>query len=159
MKIREAGRSDIPTLASLIRDSFRDVAERFDLTAENCPTHPSFCTDTWVEKAIAKGVRYFLLESEGSPSGCVALERAGDDVCYLERLAVLPACRRRGYGEALVEKVEEEARAAGALRLESGIISAQQDLRDWYTKRGFGEKGKKDFDHLPFEVTFMAREL
>jgi len=159
MKIREAGRSDIPVLASLIRDSFRDVALKFDLTAQNCPTHPSLCTDEWVKKAMDKGVSYFLLEIEGSPSGCVALERAGDEVCYLERLAVLPSYRRRGYGEALVERVEEEARAAGALRLEIGIISAQHDLRDWYAKRGFSEKGRKDFEHLPFEVTFMAREL
>lgn len=159
MKIREAGRSDIHVLASLIRDSFRDVAERFDLTQENCPTHPSLCRDEWVEKAMDKGVRYFVLEIEGRPSGCIALERAGDEVCYLERLAVLPACRRRGYGEALVEKIEEEARATGALRLEIGIISAQRDLRDWYAKRGFNEKGRKDFDHLPFEVTFMARDL
>ena len=159
MKIREAGSPDIPVLVSLMRDSFRDVAERFDLTPENCPTHPSFCTHEWVEKAMDRGVRYFLLELEGSPGGCVAVERAGDEVCYLQRLAVLPACRRRGYGEALVEKVEEEARAAGARRLEIGIISAQGDLRDWYARRGFKEKGRKNFDHLPFEVTFMAREL
>lgn len=159
MKIREAGRADVPALASLIRDSFRDVAERFDLTAENCPTHPSLCTDEWVKKAMDKGVSYFLLEIEGSPCGCVALERAEDEVCYLERLAVLPACRRRGYGEALLNRAEGEAKAAGALRLEIGIISAQRDLRDWYAKRGFIEKGRKDFDHLPFEVAFMALEL
>jgi len=159
MEIREAGRSDIHVLASLIRDSFRDVAERFDLTLENCPTHPSFCTDAWVEKDMDKGVRYFLLELEDRPCGCVAIERAGDEVCYLERLAVLPSCRRRGYGEVLVRKVEEEAKAVGALRLEIGIISTQRDLRDWYAERGFGEKGRKNFEHLPFEVTFMALEI
>jgi N-acetylglutamate synthase-like GNAT family acetyltransferase len=159
MKIGEAGHSDIPVLASLIRDSFRDVAERFDLTPENCPTHPSFCSDEWVKEAMDKGVRYFLLELEGTPCACAALERAGDEVCYLERLAVLPALRRRGYGKALVKEIEGEARAAGAQRLEIGIIAAQQDLRDWYLKLGFSEKGRKSFEHLPFEVTFMALEI
>ncbi|MBN2028529.1 MAG: GNAT family N-acetyltransferase [Actinobacteria bacterium] len=159
MEIREAGRVDIPILASLIRDSFRDVAERFELTPENCPTHPSFCVDEWVEKAMDRGVRYFLLELEGVASGCAALERAGDEACYLERLAVLPACRRRGCGGALVAKIEAEAKAAGAQRLEIGIISAQRDLHDWYAERGFGEKGRKSFEHLPFEVTFMVLEL
>lgn len=157
--IREASSGDIPLLASLIRVSFRDVAERFGLTRENCPTHPSFCTDAWVRKAMEKRVRYFVLESDGSACGCAALERAGEEVCFLERLAVLPAFRRRGYGEVLVRKVMDEARAGGALRLEIGIISEQHELRDWYGKLAFVEKGRKDFEHLPFEVTFMALEL
>lgn len=157
--IREASAPDIPLLAAVIRASFRDVAERFGLTRENCPTHPSFCTDAWVEKAMEEGVRYFALEIGGGVCGCVALERAGDEVCYLERLAVLPAYRRRGYGALLVARAVDEARARGALRLEIGIISDQRELRDWYAKRGFVATGARNFEHLPFEVAFMALEL
>ncbi|RJP34070.1 MAG: GNAT family N-acetyltransferase [Actinobacteria bacterium] len=159
MKIRDAGGEDIPLLAGLIRESFRDVAERFGLTRENCPTHPSLCSEAWIDAAMAKGIRYFILEGEERPCGCVALERAGDEVCYLERLAVLPPYRRKGYGEALVRKAMEEARAAGAPRLEIGIISQQRELVDWYARLGFGEKGRKNFEHLPFEVTFMSYGL
>ena len=44
-RIREAGFNDISLLAGLVRECFQDVAERFGLTLENCPKHPSHCTD------------------------------------------------------------------------------------------------------------------
>jgi ribosomal protein S18 acetylase RimI-like enzyme len=157
--IREASARDVPLLAGLIRDSFRDVGERFELTPENCPTHPSFCDEEWVGAAMRKGVRFFLLEDDGMKCGCVALEKAGPEVCYLERLAVLPERRRKGHGERLVLHVLEEARMLEASRVEIGIISDQGELKDWYRELGFEEKGRKRFEHLPFEVTFMYRRL
>lgn len=39
--IREATRDDVPLLTGLICQSFRDLVERFGLTQENCPSHPS----------------------------------------------------------------------------------------------------------------------
>ena len=154
--IREASEGDVSLLSGLIRDSFRDVAERFELTPQNCPTHPSFCSEDWVAEAMRKGVRFFLLEEGGSARGCAALERAGPETCYLERLAVLPQWRRRGYGERLVRHAMEEASSAGVGRVEIGIIADQEELRDWYAKLGFAERGRKRFEHLPFEVTFMS---
>ena len=159
MEIRNASLDDISALARIIRYAFRDVAERFSLTPENCPTHPSFCTEEWVESALGKGNRFFLAECGDGPCGCVAIEVASPDVCYLKRLAVLPACRRRGYGEKLVSHVMLEAEEAGARSLEIGIIAGQEDLRDWYAKLGFSAKGKRVFDHLPFEVLFMTYQL
>ena len=157
--IREASGEDIHLLTALIRESFRDVAVRFDLTPDNCPTHPSFCTPQWVESAMGKGIRFYVIESDGEPCGCVALERHDDQVCYLERLAVLPERRRRGLGRALTEHVFDQARQMGAQRVEIGIISEHTELEDWYRRLGFSVKGTASFDHLPFEVTFMAREL
>jgi GNAT superfamily N-acetyltransferase len=159
MEIRNASLEDAGLLARIIRDSFRDVAERFSLTPENCSTHPSFCTQEWVEAALGKGIRFFLAGGEDGPCGCVALEVAGPETCYLERLAVLPAYRRRGYGKELVEHVVREAKEAGARSLEIGIIAVQEDLRDWYARMGFVAKGTKRFEHLPFEVMFMAYSL
>ena len=157
--IRDAKRNDIELLAQLIRDSFQDVAERFSLTAENAPTHPSHCTAQWIESAFDKGITYFILEYKGKPRGCVAMEHAGADVCYLERLAVIPEFRRRGFGEALVEHVLEQAKPLGVKRIEIGIIAEQIDLRSWYEKRGFVLKDTRHFNHLPFEVAFMYIEL
>jgi N-acetylglutamate synthase-like GNAT family acetyltransferase len=103
MQIREANTADIPLLSRLIRESFRDVAERFCLTAENCPKHPSNCTDAWVENDLKRGVAYFILEKDNTAAGCVALEKASADVCYLGRLAVAPRCRKNGFVEAEVK--------------------------------------------------------
>ncbi len=158
-RIRDAISQDDELLARIIRESFRDVAERFGLTPENCPTHPSNCTPQWIASEMAKGVAYYVVEEGGTPCGCVALERAGPEVCYLERLAVLPSHRRSGYGTALVHHVLEEARRVGAGRLEFAIIARQSGLRDWYERLGFAVKNTKSFSHLPFDVTFMFAEL
>lgn len=159
MAIREAGRGDVPLLNRLIRESFRDVAERFGLTPDNCPSHPAFGDEARVSAAMDKGTRFFLLEGEGSVRGCAALEAADARVCYLRRLAVLPACRRRGFGSLLVLHVLEQARRMGAERVEIGIIAGQPELAAWYRGLGFEETGRRRFEHLPFEVAFMRRDL
>lgn len=157
--IRTALSADIAFLAAVIRASFRDVAERFDLTPENCPTHPSNCTAEWIETAFEKGVRYYILEIEDRPCGCVALEQAGSGVCYLERLAILPEFRQMGLGTALVNHALDAARKLGASRVEIGVIAGHLELVAWYKRRGFVTKGSQIFEHLPFRVTFMFREL
>jgi diamine N-acetyltransferase len=154
--IRPATKADIPILAEIIRKAFYDVAVRFGLTEENCPKHPSNCKAEWIEEALAKGVRYFLLDSEGLPCGCVALEQAGPEVCYLERLAVLPERRRQGLGRALVGHALNEAGKLGATQVDIGIIAEQTELKEWYKKIGFSEQRKARFPHLPFEVLFMS---
>ena len=157
--IRNAINDDIPLLTNLIRTAFRDVAERFNLTPENCPTHPSNCTTEWVKSALKKGIKYYILETEKSPCGCIALEQARPDVWYLERLAVLPQFRKKGLGETMVNHAIDETRKLGAQHIEIGIISDHIELREWYKKLGFSVKSETRFEHLPFIVTFMSREL
>jgi GNAT superfamily N-acetyltransferase len=159
MAIRLATRDEAPRLAGIIRAAFRDVAERFGLTPETAPTHPSLCTALWIERGLDKGVTYYMGEDGARAWGCVALERANPDVCYLERLAVLPECRRKGLGKALVDHVLTEARALGARRVEIGIIADHRELRDWYLDLGFRAVRTVRFEHLPFAVMFMERAL
>jgi N-acetylglutamate synthase-like GNAT family acetyltransferase len=155
-KIRAGTQKDIAVLTEIIRSSFRDVADRFGLTQENCPTHPSNCTVDWVQRDMDRGVSYFILEDDGSASGCVALEPAGSKLCYLERLAVRPPQRRHGFGRALVEYVLTEAKRSDTHRVSIGIITEQTELKNWYRKIGFVEAETKKFAHLPFRVTFMS---
>jgi N-acetylglutamate synthase-like GNAT family acetyltransferase len=157
--IRTATRDDVSLLTTLVRTAFRDVAERFHLTLENCPKHPSNCVPEWFETALAKGVRSYILDDHETPCGCVALEQVKPDVCYLERLAVLPQCRKKGFGEVLVAHVFAEARKMGIGRMEIGIIAEQTELRAWYERLGFVVTREAEFPHLPFRVAFMAREI
>lgn len=157
--ITDASEDDAELLASLIRGSFADVAQRFGLTPENCPTHPSNCAPEWIQAAFAKGVKYYLLRTSQRPAGCVALERVSADVCYLERLAVLPASRRNGFGEALVSHVVARALELGLRAIEIGTIAAQTELRQWYERQGFAVTRIASFERLPFDVAFMRKTL
>lgn len=159
IQIKKAGLGEVPLLAGLIRDAYRDVAQRFNLTPENCPRHPSNCTPTWIRKDFARGVSYFILEHNGTPAGCAALEKPTTELGYLERLAVLPDYRRRGIGRRLVDHVFEQATDAGLKKISIGIIAEQTDLLMWYRKIGFLEADTKEFAHLPFLVTFMMYQL
>jgi ribosomal protein S18 acetylase RimI-like enzyme len=85
----------------------------------------------------------------------VALERAKPEVCYLERLAVLPDQRTRGFGKALVSHVLSEAGKLGCHEVRIGVIADQAELKDWYRGLGFVETENREFSHLPFLVTFM----
>jgi ribosomal protein S18 acetylase RimI-like enzyme len=157
--VRSARADEEFLLSRLVRDSYRDVARRFGLTPQNCSKHPSNCTKAWIRGDLARGVAYFIVEDGGAPCGCVALEKAGDGTCYLERLAVLPAYRRRGFGNALVEHVLGMARAMKAREVGIGIIAAQVELQAWYGRIGFLEGQTQSFPHLPFLVRFMTHRL
>ena len=157
--VRAAAKTEADLLAGIIAASHADVARRFNLTPANCPKHPSNCTPAWIERDLARGVRYYLADRQGEPAGCAALEHAGADMAYLERLSVLPAHRRNGLGRRLVEHVLGEAAALGAGRLGIGIIADFFELKAWYRKLGFSAGETRVFDHLPFEVLLMACDL
>ena len=158
-QIIRAGLGDVPTLVGLICDAYRDVAQRYNLTPENCPKHPSNYTPAWVRKDFARGVSYYILDHDGKPAGCAALEKPTGELGYLERLAVLPDCRRRGFGRQLVTQVFNCAMDSGIKQISIGIIAEQTDLKLWYEKIGFVEGDTKEFKHLPFLVTFMTYHL
>jgi len=155
-RIREADSNDVSLISGLVSECFRDVAERFNLTLENCPKHPSHCTDEWIENDFARGVTFYILESDVMALGCVAIEKADPDICYLERLGVLPEARRNGLGRALVDHIISRAKRIGAKQISIGIIADDVELKRWYLKMGFVEGETKEFDHLPFLVLFMT---
>jgi len=105
---------------------------------------------------MERGITYFAIKNNNHVVGCVALEQANSQVCYLERLAVLPNQRRRGFGKALVEHALSEAKLLGVNYVSIGIIAEQTELKDWYKRLGFVEGESKEFPHLPFRVTFMS---
>jgi len=122
LHIRKASPADTSLISNLIRKSFHDVARRFDLTQKNCPKHPSNCTEEWIEKDLGRGVIYYLLEDNSSAAGCVGLEKASSDLCYLERLGVLPEFRHKGFGRKLVDHVFSRAKNNGARFVSIGTI-------------------------------------
>ena len=154
-RIRIGTKEDIDLLVEMIRDAFEDVAVRFGLTLQNSPTHPSNCRPEWLMREMNRGVTFYILETQGHPAGCVALEKISDDVCYLERLAVLPEERRKGFGEALVKHVLTEAKSLNVRRMQIGIIAEHQELHGWYEKLGFEDVENRTFPQLVFHVTFM----
>jgi len=153
--IREAAVPDIPVLNRIIRNAFRNMAEKYHLTAGCCPTHPAHSTEADVASGFEKGLRYFILSICGEDAGCVAMELASPGFCYLIRLAVLPQWRGHGFGTALVNHVIQTAREEGCRRIDAALIRDEKALQGWYAARQFVFREMKRTDHLPFDVVFV----
>lgn len=159
MKILPTGIDDADQIARVVSEANKDVAELFDLTIQNAPKHPSFCTVEWILADIERGQRYFVARSQETIQACVAFEQADADTAYLNRLAVLPACRRRGIGSALVNHILEHSKAKGIRTVSIGIIAEHDQLGKWYRRLGFVDAGTRRFEHLPFNVRYMHYHL
>ncbi|MBI4938573.1 MAG: amino-acid N-acetyltransferase [Nitrosomonadales bacterium] len=87
--------------------------------------------------------RFVVMEHDHRIAGCAALypfsdEAAGELAC----LAVQPAYRRQGYGEALLGHISAEAQALGLRKL--FVLTTR--TAHWFVERGFKET---DIDKLP----------
>ena len=156
MSIREASTKDFATIAMLVSESNKGVAEKFGLNANNCPKHPSFCTEAWIQSDLARGERYFILEKDSMPIACVAYENPSAGLAYLNRLSVLPAHRNRGIGAQLVKHVVQLAQSSSIQTISIGVIGEHDDLQRWYKNLGFIDGETKRFPHLPFSVKYMS---
>lgn len=156
MQIRSTTLEDAATLARLIAQSNTDVAVQFNLNRDNCPKHPSFCEADWIANDLTRGERYFIACVQNEPIGCIATEYPNPHVAYLNRLAVLPAHRRRGIGALLTKHVLGLARERGVQSVSIGVIGEHEALQRWYQALGFVSGEIKRFAHLPFSVRYMA---
>lgn len=159
IKIRIANVHDVNTLCNIIRASHKDVAQKFHLTIDNCPKHPSNCSNDWIEKDLDRSVTYYILDDTNKSIGCIALEHATPDVCYIERLSVLYSNRHNGFGKKLVDHAIEAAKTLDVKEISIGIIAEFTELKEWYQKIGFIEGEIRAFAHLPFRVLLMTYKL
>jgi len=139
--------------AALIRAAFAPVARLFDLTARNCPTHPSLTTAETVERALARGTCFLAARDEsGRLLGVVGSRPPRDGVVALEKLAVPPAFQGRGIGGALLDRARRRSNGAA---LEASIIEGHQALETWYEHRGFRTARLVRPEGLPFAVRIL----
>lgn len=139
----------------VIRSSFRTVADEFGLTRENAPTNAAFIELDALTAMRQKGAQMYGGFCDGRLVGFVAVRKAKDDLYYMEKLAVLPDFRHRGYGRQLVDFAVKAVREAGGRRISIGIINENTVLKEWYKCIGFIETETRQFPHLPFTVCHM----
>ncbi len=158
-EIRQSNMDEAAKIAEIISCANSEIAEKFGLNRQNCSKHPSFCTTEWVEKDIDRGALYFSYIKGDITAGCVAYERADNNMAFLNRLAVLPELQRHGIGERLVGHFFNYAKKDNVENISVGIIARHHDLINWYEKLGFTKKEVKKYPHLPFDVAFMTYQL
>lgn len=114
----------------------RYIRQRVFVEEQGCPPEEEW--DAYDEPA-ARGVTcYHLLGFVAGAPVAVArwrpVEVGGETMAKLERFAVLPECRGRGMGRAMVAATLRDARAAG---FGAFVLHAQAHLEGFYASFGF----------------------
>jgi ribosomal protein S18 acetylase RimI-like enzyme len=93
--------------------------------------------------------------------GCVATKASKADkaIVYIERLAVAPDYRHRGYGGQLLSFALEHIGARGGKTASIGLMDNNQVLKEWYRSKGFVQHDCRHIAHLPFKVCYMSKNL
>jgi GNAT superfamily N-acetyltransferase len=142
----------------VIRQSFRTVAEEMNVTRQKTPDHPAFYTMERLQD-LHKKATFWGLYVDGNQVGFIAAEKSKGGVYFMDRLSILPAYRLQGYGRKLVEYLLDYVRKKGGTKVALGMVDSQTVLKNWYKSFGFLETGTKQFEHLPFLVCFMEKDL
>lgn len=133
--IRVATSADAAKITDVINAAFR-IAEGFFIDSQRI-------TVKEVEELLGKG-DFLLAEVDGKLNGCVYVEMRGAR-SYLGLLSVHPACQQGGLGSLLMQEAEEHCRARGSRFMDILIINVRDELRPFYTKRGYVESGTTPF--------------
>lgn len=145
--------------AEIIRLSFKSVADQFGLTEKNAPTNAAFLQDGKLLEDLSRGIDMFGLFVNSTQVGFMALKQKDKDTFYLEKLAVLPDFRHKGYGRLLLDYARDYVKSLQGSSISIGIIYENKILLSWYEAYGFKITGTKQFAHLPFTVCFMSLDI
>ena len=159
--IKQITEKDIPECVKVIRESFSTVAQEFDITEENAPRFTAFATTeqrlNW-QLLGEKRLMSAFYEDE-KIVGYYSLLQQENGECELNNLAVLPAYRHKGIGEALLRDAFKVAKEMNCTKMNIGIVEENQVLRKWYEDLGFTHTGTQKFDFFPFTCGYMEKEL
>lgn len=120
--VRRARREDLPRIHNIERDSFRHP-------------YPPYLIDLLFEE---NQETFFVAEVDNRVVGYSVASIEAQNTGHVISVAVSPDTRRRGIGEALIQRLTEELRKIGVslikLEVERGNVTAQS----MYKKLGFG---------------------
>jgi N-acetylglutamate synthase-like GNAT family acetyltransferase len=153
--------ADLEKSVKILNESHATVAMEFGLTKENCPTNNAFIDIATLKNQLNKGIKLYQLMIEKTAIGCIAIEKSLNekDTYYIEKVSVIPQYRHHGYGVRLMNFATKRIINAGGKIISIALFDANKNLKEWYSKQGFIETATKDYDHLPFRVCFMKKQL
>jgi len=153
--IAKIKKEDLSECLKVIHQSFKTVAEEFNLTKENCPKHTSFIPLYFLETQMNWGWHMYGLYNNNKIIGYMSLSKENNTTYELHNLAILPKYRHNGFGKQMLDFAKEEIKSFGATKIKIGIIEESEILKNWYISNGFEHINTKKFDHLPFTSGYL----
>ena len=112
-----------------------------------------------VESLCQPDVTFFLARCDGTAAGCGAVRRMAAATAEIKRMYVRPQFRGQGIGRAVLQVLEEHARALGASRLLLETGTSQPEALALYEQQGYRQRPRYDeYRDEPTSV-FMEKPL
>ena len=92
-----------------------------------------------IEKQIAQGVYYFVIQTEGLTVGYLAFEKQGKTL-FLSKIYLLDSHRGKGFGKAAMNFLEEKARSLECADIALTVNKYNDQSIHAYTQMGFSKK-------------------
>lgn len=102
MKIYET--SDIGLIQRLASLCYMEAYKKIHTVEQNRFSFNEMYATESLEKQLERG-QFFVLEDEGEARGYMAVYRISEQQWMLDKLYILPECKGRGYGRALVDHI------------------------------------------------------
>ncbi len=99
-----------------------------------------------------------LADRDGDILGCVAMRRVTSAICEMKRLHVRPHARGVKLGDELVDRLIDEARAAGYREIRLDVQEKSASARALYARFGFVPADAITFNPVP-GASFLGLEL
>jgi ribosomal protein S18 acetylase RimI-like enzyme len=105
--------------------------------------------------------RVVLAYLEDKPIGTIrfSIDLKDSQIGHINRLAVLPSCRGKEYGEQLMNFAEVNLIELGVKLIKIDIVAEFKKLQEYYERLGYSEVIKEGFQTLPFEVLFLRKNI
>jgi ribosomal protein S18 acetylase RimI-like enzyme len=146
MLITKATIADTTELTALINSAYRGASSQIGWTSEahllggirideKTMTEYLSVPDTTLLKCT---------DDSGKIIACVYLQEHRDKRLYLGMLTVSPTLQANGIGKQLLNEGEAYAARLGCKTIFMTVITARQELIDWYVRRGYIDTGARE---------------
>ncbi|MDO4565747.1 MAG: GNAT family N-acetyltransferase [Oscillospiraceae bacterium] len=159
VSIKRVNRSELPFFAELIRESFATLARDFKLDESKAPHNAAFLKLSDLEADFDSGAEMYSLSENKAPAGFVQLKPLEDGTLLLNRLAVLPEYRGRGFARKLLAFADLRALELRASRIELTIIDESAKHKRLYSSEGYIQTDTRAFPDRPYKVAFMEKRF
>jgi N-acetylglutamate synthase-like GNAT family acetyltransferase len=173
--IRKAEDSDIAEIERVMRDSITGISSR-SYDPRQVESAVKFVAH--LDRDLISDDTYFIVESDGEIVGCGGWSKraklyagsgsSGDDARLLDpateaarirAMFVVPRFERRGIGRLILERCEDDARAAGFHRVELMAMLSGEAMYAACGYRDVEHVAAKLEDGTPFPLTRMEKTI
>jgi len=152
---------NLSAIVKVLNISHGTVAKEFGFTKDNNPTNNAFIDEQTLRIQLNKGIDLYAMSNNDKLIGCIAIEKSAKetDTFYIEKVSVAPEFRNQGFGVRLIDFAVTKIKDLGGKSVSIALIDSNINLKKWYLSQGFTETETKDFEHLPFRVCFMSKQI